>query len=232
MSVALSSFTKLANRSRADDIADQLRAAIAEGAVVEGQQLVEVDLADGFGVSRQSVREAMQRLVQEGLLRSVPNRGMFVMQISPEDVVDIYNARRAIESSAALALIGEPQPTILEQLRGQCEAMSSAARKGKTADLTAADQRFHELLVNSLNNRRLQKMTQTFMVETRLCLARLEGKYELPQDAVDEHLDLIRAIEAQDAGEVLKAVNKHMDNAILLLNGRPPMEHAPSSQAV
>lgn len=216
-SVVSPAFAKLSSRSRADLIADQLRAAIAEGSLAEGQQLIEVDLAASFGVSRGSIREGMQRLAQEGLLSAIPNRGMFVTAISAEDVVDIYDARRAVEASAALALMRIPQPHILENLRREYEAMIEAVNAGDRREMTAADQRFHEVLVNSLRNRRLEKMAQTFLVETRLCLARLEGKYVFPRESVDEHLRIIEAIEGDDPVEVLRTVDVHMDNAISML---------------
>lgn len=218
--VGMSSMSKVTTRSRVDLVADELRSAVAAGSLGEGQRLNEIDLAARLGVSRGSVREAMQRLVQEGLVVVLPNRGMFVLEIGPEDIVDIYDARRAIETSAALGLMGSRQPEVLLDLEEQCRRMSAAAASGDHGELTAADQRFHEILVGSLRNRRLQKATETFAVETRLCLARLEGKYAAPQDAVDEHLEIIRAIEGGTSDEVLAAVNVHMDNAIDLLTGR------------
>jgi DNA-binding GntR family transcriptional regulator len=224
--LALQQFAKVASPSRVEIVADQLRAAIADGSLREGQQLTEFDLAAGFGISRPTLREALQRLVQEGLLVSVQHRGTFVVEISDQDVVDIYNARRAIESSAALALMGAPQPAILEGLTREYESMTASVRAGAASELTAADQRFHEVLVNSLNNPRLQRVTRTFLVETRLCLARLEGKYELPQEAVDEHLAIIHAIESGSAIDVLRAIDVHMDNAILLLTGN--IQHRPA----
>lgn len=234
MSTKLSSrpFGKISSPSMPDMVADKIRAAIACGELAEGQQLAEVELAGNFGISRPTLREALQKLVQEGLLTAIPHRGTFVVEISDQDVVDIYNARRAIESSAALALVATPQPAVLKVLMGTYEAMTAAVGTGATRDLTAADQRFHEVLVDSLNNVRLKKMTQTFLVETRLCIARLEGKYALPQDAVDEHLEIIRAIEGGNAIKVLEAVDTHMDNAILLLTGSgQPYRPAPSTQA-
>ncbi|MFF2315285.1 GntR family transcriptional regulator [Arthrobacter sp. NPDC058097] len=218
--LGMSSMSKVTTRSRVDLVADELRNAVAAGSLAEGQRLNEIDLAGRLGVSRGSVREAMQRLVQEGLVVVLPNRGMFVLEIGPDDIVDIYDARRAIESSAALGLMGSCRHDVLSALQEQCVLMSRAAGSGDHAELTAADQRFHEILVESLQNRRLQKATQTFAVETRLCLTRLEGKYGAPQEAVNEHLDIVRAIKSGNAKEVLQAVNVHMDNAIDLLTGR------------
>ncbi len=220
-SAAIPAFSKVASLSRVDLVADQLRAAIAGGALAEGQQLIEPDLVASFGVSRGSIREAMQRLAQEGLLSAKPNKGMFVAEITSTDVVDIYNARRAVESSAALALMRRPQSGAIADLRREYDAMVEAVGAGNAADLTAADQRFHEVLVNSLSNVRLEKMSQTFLVETRLCLARLEGKYAFPREAVDEHLRILEAIQEGNPLEVLRAVDEHMDNAILLLTSLP-----------
>ncbi|MFK0002714.1 GntR family transcriptional regulator [Paenarthrobacter sp. NPDC090522] len=216
---ALSVMGRVTTRSRVDLVADELRNAIAAGSFIEGQRLSEIDLAARLGVSRGSVREAMQRLVQEGLIVVLPNKGMFVLEIEPEDIADIYDARRAVESAAALGLIGSSHDEVLEALEQECRLMSEAVAADDHTNLTAADQRFHEILVGSLRNSRLQKAAQTFMVETRLCLARLEGKYSAPQEAVDEHLEILRAIESASAEAVLKAVNVHMDNAIDLLSG-------------
>src|SRR5215218_8200290 len=65
-----------------------------------GTQLNEVELASSFGVSRGPVREALQRLIQEGLLRSEPHRGVFVPVMTDEDIDDVYLAREALEAAA------------------------------------------------------------------------------------------------------------------------------------
>ncbi|MDQ4212909.1 GntR family transcriptional regulator [Microbacterium capsulatum] len=213
---AMLNVERVTSPSLPDLIADRLRQAIIEGQIREGEQLVEPDLVERFGASRPTVREALQRLVQEGLLTAIPHRGVFVTTISPEDIVDIYNARRTVESSAAVSLVKDPAPEVMAQLRVEYAAMVEAFRVGAKSDITAADQRFHEALVSGLRNRRLLKASRTFLVETRLCLARLEGRYPFSQTAVDEHLDIIRAIERRDIMGVMKAVDDHMDNAIAL----------------
>src|SRR5919108_2735600 len=96
--------------SMASIIARQLRAAIMYGSLPPGSQLAEAELAARFGVSRGPLREAMQRLVQEGLLRSEHNRGLFVITLEPDDVRDIYAARAAVERAAvSLILARDPE---------------------------------------------------------------------------------------------------------------------------
>src|SRR3954468_19098287 len=87
-------------RSTVEIIADQLRSAIMYGSLPPGSQLGEADLAAKLGVSRGPLREAMQRLVQEGLLRSERHRGLFVIDMDAADVRDVYQARLAIERAA------------------------------------------------------------------------------------------------------------------------------------
>src|SRR4051812_50047153 len=79
------------------------------GVFAPGTQLGEAELAARFEVSRGPLREAMQRLVQEGLLRGERHRGLFVIDLSASDVRDIYLARLAIERTACqLIMAGEP----------------------------------------------------------------------------------------------------------------------------
>ena len=82
-------------------IARQLRRAIGDGELVPGHQLNEMELSRSLGVSRGPLREAMQRLTQEGLLLSVRNRGVFVIEVTDDDVRDLYLARNAVERAAA-----------------------------------------------------------------------------------------------------------------------------------
>ena len=85
-------------------VTERLRELVIAGSYEPGTQLSEVDLAERFGVSRGPIREGLQRLVQEGLLRSEPHRGVFIPVISPDDVHDIYLAREAIEGAAVKAI--------------------------------------------------------------------------------------------------------------------------------
>ena len=90
-------------------IADQLRSQILEGRFPPHTQLAEVELARQLQVSRGPIREAMQRLIQEGLLRAERNRGVFVVELGLDDARDVYLARGVIERAAA-AIVVKDQP--------------------------------------------------------------------------------------------------------------------------
>jgi len=90
--------------STPERIAEQLRSGIVTGRLAPGQALREVEIARQLGVSRGPVREAFQRLIQEGLLEAHPARGVFVPQLAADDIADLYLARGAVEISAAQLL--------------------------------------------------------------------------------------------------------------------------------
>jgi oligopeptide/dipeptide ABC transporter ATP-binding protein len=97
-------------------IADKIRAAIGHGEISAGTQLVEAELARELGVSRGPLREGLQRLTQEGLLVAIRNRGVFVIEMTPENVRDMYIARSAVERAAAEQLFARQAHPYTEAL--------------------------------------------------------------------------------------------------------------------
>src|SRR5699024_5511734 len=87
-------------RSTAEIIADQLRSAIMYGTISPGDQPGEAELAGPLAVSRGPRREAMQRLVQEGLLRSERHKGLCARELTPDDLHDLHVARLALDRTA------------------------------------------------------------------------------------------------------------------------------------
>jgi DNA-binding GntR family transcriptional regulator len=210
-------FQPVHQESTAALIARQLREAIMYGHLPAGAQLSEADLSAEFGVSRGPLREAMQRLVQEGLLRSERNRGLFVKVLDDADIRDIYDARSAIESAAAVKILRADDPAAIAELRSACATMTRAAKRADMVRMSDADLRFHEVLVTQSNSPRLTRMHQTLIVETRMCMTALQDTYRLPADVVKEHEGIVDAIEAQDELLTLRRIEEHMQDALTRL---------------
>ncbi|MEI7054366.1 GntR family transcriptional regulator [Nocardioides sp. CCNWLW239] len=200
--------------STAAVIARQLRTAIMEHTLRPGAQLSETALSSQFGVSRGPLREAMQRLVQEGLLRSEPNRGLFVIELDEADIRDVYAARTAVEGAAAMMVARARVPAALRDLRTACEVMTSTLGLGDPDALRDADFHFHDVLVQSSGSRRLARMHQTLIVEARMCLTAWESTYQQPLQLVEEHNQIVAAIEAGDVRLTLLRVEEHLDETL------------------
>jgi DNA-binding GntR family transcriptional regulator len=204
----------VARESTAGIIARQLRAAITNGSLAPGTQLGETELANRFQVSRGPLREAMQRLVQEGLLRSEPHRGLFVIDMEPGDVYDIYAARTAVEAAAAIRIIRGNAPPTVSALEEAHATMAEAADRGDLQAVSDADLRFHETLVAISGSRRLVRMARTLMVETRMCLSALQTTYPDSTARAVEHEAIIKAIQSSDETLAVTLLERHMEDAV------------------
>lgn len=206
-------------KSTAAIVADQLRSAIKYGSLPPGSQMGEAELATRLGVSRGPLREAMQRLVQEGLLTSEPHRGLFVITLDAEDVYDIYTARLAVEGAACEQILRAHRVEAVAELTAAQSRLEDAADGGDPIALGDADQEFHETLVRVSGSPRLQRMAQTLLVEMRMCLTAMQDMYPSDIDAlVAEHRGIVDAIEAGDRDLVLSRLEAHMADALRRLN--------------
>ncbi|SFO95600.1 DNA-binding transcriptional regulator, GntR family [Amycolatopsis arida] len=210
----LADIEPVSRESTAAIIARQLREAIMNGSLPPGTQLGETELAAQFQVSRGPLREAMQRLVSEGLLRSERHRGLFVIELEPDDVYDIYVARSAIERAAALRVLRGDRERAADLLTETVRAMADAAHSGDPTALSEADLRFHEALIEASGSRRLVRMARTLLIETRMCLSLLQRTDQPVKERVREHNRIIDALRAGDEQAVLDHLEAHMEDAV------------------
>lgn len=218
----------LVQRSTPSIIADKLRLAIGHGELAAGSQLYEAELARELGVSRGPLREAMQRLTQEGLLVAIRNRGVFVIEMTPDRVRDMYLARAAVERAAAEQILRNGDgDEVATKLLSVVDEMQSGSKSRTISITTAADMKFHEILVDLAHSPRLSRMHSTLLTETRMCITALEGSYRFSDDRVEEHRAIAEALRS-DSGSPAPTSNRrtlvdrllvdHMDDAIRRLS--------------
>jgi len=195
-------------------IATRVREAISAGDFAPGSQLYEAELAGQLGVSRGPLREGLQRLTQEGLLTSVRNRGLFVVELTPQNVRDMYLAREAIERCAAAAVVRTGPAAAARALQKAVTEMARAAEAGDSRGVAEADIRFHEILVTRTGSERLIRIHRTQVAEARLCIHALGSTYENDRLRVREHRAIAQAVAAGDADLVDELLVRHMADAV------------------
>lgn len=199
----------------ATEVTEQIRSAILDGVFPSGTKLGEADLAERFAVSRGPVREAMQRLIQEGLLRSEPHRGVFVSVVSDEDVTDIYFVREVIERAAITRLNGTAESkgvsAALSEILGQ---MEQAATRSAWPEVAELDLTFHSTLVDGVGSPRLSRAYSALITETRVCLSRLVEVYPARDDLLKEHRHLADLLAARKLDATMEALAQHFDDAV------------------
>jgi len=154
--------------STSEALARELRRQILSGAVGPGTRLREVEIADAFGVSRQSLRAALAELVHEGLLRRAPHRGVWVPALTAADLRDVYDLRGVLEAEAASRLSRDPERTasVREEL-DRMGAIDDDASWGVTQEAHLA---FHRAMVDAVGSPRLSRAYSLLWSEASLGL--------------------------------------------------------------
>jgi DNA-binding GntR family transcriptional regulator len=198
----------------ADLIAEYLRDRILDGSLAPSTSINETHLASQLEIGRSPVREAVQRLVQEGLLVSTRNRGTSVVELAPEDMEDVYMARRAIEREAARLVLRDDTTGLTAQLDAVIGDMSQALEQDKWHDVATADVKFHQTIVQAAGSPRLERMFSTPAAETLLCVRQFQYVFERKESILAQHRRLRDLIEAGDEEAYLAEIDRHLNGAI------------------
>lgn len=212
--------TRLPRATYASMVTERLRDSIVNGSLAPGSQLSEAELATRFGVSRGPVREALQRLIQEGLVRAEPHRGVFVPVLTEDDVRDIYLARAALESAAVQHIITSSRSeAAADDLDAMVKLMAEAEKADDWEAVGRHDLDFHSALVAATGSERLQRMFSTVISETRLCLGVLTSA-DARSDLVGEHRQIAAMIRKGQTEEALVVLKQHFDDAVVTIQSR------------
>ncbi|RYD04078.1 hypothetical protein N752_16950 [Desulforamulus aquiferis] len=104
-------YKQLTNTSLNTIVSKYLRDKILLGELKGGERIVESDIADLLGISRAPVRESIQELASQGLIKSIPRKGNFVVKFTMSDVAEIFDIRLLMENSVIEILINEDKLT-------------------------------------------------------------------------------------------------------------------------
>ncbi|GAB2836638.1 GntR family transcriptional regulator [Actinocorallia aurea] len=184
-------------------IYERLREDVLAGRFPSGAPLLETVLAAQYGVSRTPVREALTRLAQDGLLRRA-SRGYEVRAGTPEDVLEIYEARIALEGQAAASAAERRTDLDLVRLRHLHEEASDPATARE------ANSRWHRALWQAAHNTTIEALLTRLTAQLRIYD---RTPHETPEDLTltrEEHTALLDAIAARDPSAARTAATHHL----------------------
>ena len=196
-------------RSTPAQITEIMESQILAGELEPGMHLREVQLAEAFGVSRNTVREALGVLERQGLVRHVAHRGAEVTKLTEADVNDLFEVRSVLELAGVAASNGDAGS--LAALGSEVDELERAAAASDGATVLDHDLAFHRLLVARLGSSRLDAYFESVQRELRLALAHLDFADPTPQ--VDEHRAIVEAISKGDQTRAQKLVRDHLETA-------------------
>ncbi len=199
--------------------AETIREMVLSGELRPGDRLVEERLTDQLGISRPPLREALRLLEQEGLLLSMPRRGVIVTPLSARDVYEIFTLRTTYERMAIELGVPCTDPELLARCHRALDAMMQAAKAEDRGQFVRASFEFHSSIVGLAGHRRLEDAYRGLSLQLRLYIAentraRAEHHESLEANA-ERHRRLLASVEKGDRDQVLAELANHGDRTFL-----------------
>lgn len=213
-----------------DQVESQLREAILGGHFAQGDKLPpETELAQQFGVSRPTVREALGALVSAGLIRKIPGvaGGSFVNTVTPDslsqmlsesmdtivrigalDIEEITEVRRVLEIPAAEWAAKNAEPADVAEMKRIIEVQKTTTLDDP--EIPTYDLRFHTAIGRATKNRLLEAFIAAVHDSTHPAQF-LELNPEVARKTVRQHIDIAAAIESGDPERAAEAMREHLD---------------------
>jgi DNA-binding GntR family transcriptional regulator len=196
--------------SLGDQVYNNLLEAILSQQIKPGQHLVEQPLADQLSVSRISVREAIRRLAQDGLVEIIPLRGSFVVNLTAEDVKEIYHLRTSLECIAVEHIIHHYRPGMLDVFDDILDEMRTIERNEDRLHGAAVDNHFHRTIMHLSGLKRTTQIWEQMSNQITLVIYNVSNYYPSITGFTERHTPLLEWIKAGDAPNAVGYLKEHI----------------------
>ncbi|MFL5760020.1 MAG: GntR family transcriptional regulator [Thermomicrobiales bacterium] len=184
-----------------------------------GEKLSDLHLSDELGVSRTPVREALNRLLQDGIVQAEPHRGFYVASFSTQDIEEIYELRAALEAAALRASAPFLDTTLLHHAlaeltgveRQYAEAGSEEESLAAAAAFLECDREFHRALVERAGNSRLTAAVEGLWAQISVFQKAGTHRRDWVEMAIAHHRAIIAALLAGDVERAADELNNHIE---------------------
>ena len=190
-----------------------IKEAILSLAIEPGAQLRTDELAQRFGVSRTPVREALLRLEQDGLVRTVPRVGTFAAEITASDLEELFELRELLEVHCVMKATMSLSRDDLDTVDRLMDEASSAVENGDLDGFQRSEIDFHGLLLNRAGNRRLLDVMSALRDLTYRQRVMSLGISDNVKRSLAEHLAVAEALHQRDAKEASRLMGVHLRSA-------------------
>lgn len=182
----------------------RIREAILKQALKPGAHIDQDKLREELQVSMSPIREALKGLEAEGLVVIQPRRGAFVVEVSVDDMDELYFTRRLIEGEAILHAVPHLTEADFDQLETMIEDMRQATDRGDIKTFIALNRQFHLHFYNALDNQHLLQVIRMLWERSELYRYRLMFTTHNSERVHREHAGILDACRLRDA-ELAKA---------------------------
>ncbi|MGM9542358.1 MAG: GntR family transcriptional regulator [Candidatus Limivicinus sp.] len=206
----------MAKSSRSEEVFSYIKEQFLSGTWQSGDRLNDSLLAEEIGVSRISVREALFRLTETGVVEKKQWKGYFIREITDETVADIVDVRIAMESIAIRYFIRESTPETLELLKNVLDESRRLLNEGSLTEYLAMDYSFHETIFHNQHNQYIAHIMDILQLVIHFIRYKSMGTgdsfVKTAENSIHWHQIIFDAIEAKDEELAVKLLKDHLIN--------------------
>jgi len=191
-----------------------LKESIVKGFLEPGTKLLENKIAEEMHVSRTPVREAMQKLVAEGFVKTTPNQTMVVTEVSPDDVKEVLQIRGVLEGLAAHITAKKINGQEIDELEKIIAQMSLYITKKDLLSYCKVDDEFHDLILNICGNKwiiQIRDNLGSFIYRFRIKSLSVPGRLK---SSLEEHRKIMESLKKHNPEEADRLSQGHMENTL------------------
>jgi DNA-binding GntR family transcriptional regulator len=194
-------------------VQDAIIAEIASGKLPPGARIIQEQIAQELGVSRQPVQQALLVLRNLGVLREAPGRGLQVAPLDLDHVRDMYDMRAVIEGLAFRKAAERNAKRASSEGRSYIQDGREAVANGDVARMIEADMAFHSFIYELSGNPMVAPTMDTHWTNTQRVMGEVLMRDERPRDIWDQHEALLQAVMAGDGKEAERLARAHIEQA-------------------
>jgi len=196
-----------------EQVHDAIVSEIASGKLKPGERVIQEQIAQELGVSRQPVQQALLLLRRQGVLRDAPGRGLIVASLDVDQVANMYDIRAVMEGLA----FRKAAERNAERARKQGPALIQSGRKavaaGSVAAMIGADLKFHDFIYSLSENPLIAPAMDAQWTYTQRVMGEVLMRDERPRDIWDQHEALLDAVMAGDGAAAEALARQHITQA-------------------
>lgn len=200
------------NFSLKDKVYDALRKAIMSMNIYASDAELRLDerqLSQDLGVSRTPIREAISRLEQEGFVRIVQRRGIFVVRKTKAEIIEMIQAWAALESMAARLITLHATDEDIASLRKPFASFEGKQLRAYIDEYSERNIQFHQRILELSGNALILQMADNLFAHMRSIRLRTIGESDRLERSIQDHMHIIEALEARETDKAEALARQH-----------------------
>lgn len=196
---------------RGNQAYELLRREIVSCRILPGTRFTEAELMERLELGKASCRIALQRLIQEGFVASMPRHGYRVTPITVKDVEEVFALRLVLEPLAARGAVGRINPAHLQRLEQACRVKLTVEMGNQIDFFLEANRSFHMAIAEAAGNQRLCRTLSSLLDEMTRLVALGFGVQRVRPNIENDHVLLIEYLAAGDADAAAEVARRHVE---------------------